>query len=90
MSALRSARITVYVQPRAAKTEIAGLHDGCIKFRIAAPPADGAANKALIEFIARRLGIAKSNVRLIGGESSRRKLIEIVGVSQEAVAAALQ
>ena len=87
---MHSTRITVYVQPRAAKTEIAGLHDGYVKVRIAAPPADGAANKALIEFIARRLGIAKSNVRLIGGESSRRKLIEIVGVSQEAVAAALQ
>ena len=87
---MQSARVTVYVQPRAAKTETAGLHDGCIKIRIAAPPADGAANRALMEFVAQRLGIAKSRVRLIAGESSRRKVIEIDGVSQEAVAAALQ
>jgi uncharacterized protein (TIGR00251 family) len=88
--AMRATRVPIYVQPRAAKTEIAGLYDGCVKVRLAAPPADGAANKALIEFIAQRLGVAKSRVRLISGESSRRKLIEIDGVSQEAVAAALQ
>lgn len=87
---MQSARVTVYVQPRAAKTETAGLHDGCIKIRIAAPPADGAANRALMEFVAQRLGIAKSRVRLIAGESSRRKVIEVDGVSQDAVAAALQ
>lgn len=87
---MQSSRVSIYVQPRAARTEFAGLHDGCIKVRLAAPPVDGAANKALVDFIAQRLGIAKSRVRLVSGESSRRKVIEIDGVSQEAVAAALQ
>ena len=87
---MKSVRVTIYVQPRAAKTEIAGFHDGVIKLRIAEPPVEGAANNALVEFVARRLGVAKSNVRVIGGESSRRKIIEIDGVAPEAVAADLQ
>ncbi len=83
-------RINVYVQPRASKTAIAGMHDGCIKVRLAAPPVDGAANAALIEFIAERLGIAKSRVRLVSGASSRRKVLEIEGTDQATVAASLR
>lgn len=83
-------RISVYVQPRASKTAIAGLHDGAIKIRLAAPPVDGAANAALIEFIAERLGVARSRVRLVSGASARRKIIEIEGVDEASVAAVLQ
>jgi uncharacterized protein (TIGR00251 family) len=85
-----TARISVYVQPRASKTCIAGFHDGAIKIRLAAPPVDGAANAALIEFVAERLGVAKSRVRLISGTSSRRKVLEIEGVDEATVARALQ
>lgn len=74
-------RIEVYVQPRAAKTEIAGLHDGRIKIRLAAPPVDGAANTELVEFIAKRVGVSKSKVRIVGGETSRRKLVEVEDVT---------
>ena len=83
-------RIGVYVQPRAARTEAAGMHDGCWKIRIAAPPVDGAANDALVEFLAERLGIAKSRVRVVSGASSRRKIVEIDGVGAETIAAALR
>jgi uncharacterized protein (TIGR00251 family) len=82
-------RITVYVQPRAAKSQLAGMHDGCIKIRLAAPPVDGAANSALIEFIAQRLGIAKRQVRITAGLTSRRKVVEIEGVAHEAIQSAL-
>lgn len=82
-------RISIYVQPRASKTEIAGMHDGCIKIRLAAPPVDGAANAALVEFIADRLKIAKSKVRVVTGESSRRKVVEVEGVSAAQLAQAL-
>lgn len=85
-----SVRINVYVQPRASKTAVVGMHDGCIKIRLAAPPVDGAANAALIEFIAERIGVARSRVRLISGASSRRKVVEIDGVEAAAVATALQ
>jgi uncharacterized protein len=84
-----SVRIDVYVQPRASRTAVAGERDGAIKIRLAAPPVDGAANAALVEFIAERLDIAKSRVRVAAGRTSRRKLIEIDGVTLEAVRAAL-
>jgi uncharacterized protein (TIGR00251 family) len=86
----KSVRIDIYVQPRASKTCVAGMHDGHVKVRLAAPPVDGAANAALVEFVAERLGIAKSRVRVVGGISSRRKVLEIDGVDVATVAAALQ
>jgi uncharacterized protein (TIGR00251 family) len=84
-----AARIAIYVQPRASKTMVAGMHDGCIKVRLAAPPVDGAANSALIEFVAERLRIAKSRVRIVTGQTSRRKVVEVDGVSVEQLAEAL-
>lgn len=82
-------RITVYVQPRASRTAVAGVHGGAIKIRLAAPPIDGAANAALVEFVAERLGVAKSRVRVAAGHTSRRKVLEIDGVDKEQVEAAL-
>ena len=81
--------IGVYVQPRASKTELAGLHDGLLRIRLAAPPVDGAANAALAVFIADKLGIAKSRVQIVSGLTGRRKVVRIDGVTAEAVAAAL-
>ena len=86
----KAIRVYIYVQPRASKTCIAGTHDGHIKVRLAAPPVDGAANAALIEFVAERLGIAKSRVSVVAGATSRRKVLEIDGVDAASVAAALQ
>jgi len=83
-------RINVYVQPRASKTTVAGMHDGCVKIRLAAPPVDGAANVALVEFIAAQLNIAKSRVRIVSGSSSRRKVVEVDAVTAEQLAAALR
>jgi uncharacterized protein (TIGR00251 family) len=84
-----SVRIPVHVQPRASKTVLAGMHDGCWKIRLAAPPVDGAANAALVEFVAARLGVAKSRVRIVAGLASRRKVVEIDGTTLAAVHAAL-
>ncbi len=82
-------RLDVYIQPRASKTELAGMHGGRIKIRIAAPAVEGAANEALIEFVARRLGIAKRRVRLISGKTSRTKSLEIDGVDPGQISSAL-
>jgi uncharacterized protein len=82
-------RLDVYIQPRAATTELAGMHDGVIKIRIAAPAIENAANQALVEFVAQQLGIAKRCVRVVAGGASRRKVLEIDGVTAEVVAAAL-
>jgi len=84
--ARKGAAITVKVMPRAHKTEVAGLMaDGTIKIRVAAPPVDGAANQALIEFLAQVLGLPRNQVDIIAGETTERKLISLVGISPEAV-----
>jgi uncharacterized protein (TIGR00251 family) len=80
-------RLEVYIQPRASKTELAGMHAGVIKIRIAAPPVDNAANRALVDFVAQQLGIAKRSVRVVSGGTSRRKLLEVDGVTAEVLAA---
>ena len=84
-----SSRINVYVQPRANKTAVVGMHDGCVKIRLAAPPVDGAANAALVEFVAKQVGIAKSRVRITAGLTSRRKTVEVEGITAEQLAGAL-
>jgi uncharacterized protein (TIGR00251 family) len=82
-------RINVYVQPRASKTEVAGLHGEAIKIRLAAPPVDNAANVELIDFLARHLGIAKRQIRIVAGLTGRRKILEFDGISADALARAL-
>jgi uncharacterized protein (TIGR00251 family) len=73
--------LTLHIQPGAKKTEIAGEYGDALKIRLAAPPVDGKANAALLAFIAERLGIAKSVVTLKSGQTSRRKVVEVVGYS---------
>jgi uncharacterized protein len=86
----RTARLEVFIQPRASKSEVAGMHDGVIKIRIAAPAVENAANLALVEFVADQLGIAKRSVRIVSGGTSRRKVLAIDGVTEEELAAKLR
>ena len=65
------------------------MHDGLIKIRIAAAAVENAANLALIDFLAQRLGIAKRFVRIVSGNASRKKVLEIDGLSAAVIAAAL-
>ena len=76
-----SVTIDVLVQPRASRAKIGPRHDGRIKIAVTAPPVDGEANAAVIELLAKQLGIAKSAVEVIAGASSRRKTIRIAGVT---------
>ena len=69
--------LTLHIQPGAKKTEVTGLYGDALKIRLAAPPVDGKANAALIDFVAERLGLAKSDVKLKSGQTSRRKVIEV-------------
>lgn len=80
-----SVRVSVHIQPRAKRTEIAGRYGTDIKIRVAAPPVDQAANEALLAFIAQRLGVRRRDVRLIAGATSRRKVLEIDGVTDERI-----
>lgn len=69
--------IEVHLQPNARSTEVAGLHGSALKIRVAAPPLDQRANEALIEFLAERLGVAQSRVRIARGAKSRSKIVEV-------------
>lgn len=78
--------LTLHIQPGAKTTEVAGRHGDALKIRLAAPPVDGKANEALLRFVAETLGLAKSAVQLKSGQTSRRKVLEIVGSSAEKIA----
>jgi uncharacterized protein len=84
-----SARLVVHVQPRAAKSEIAGRHGDAIKVRLHAPPVDGAANDELIQLLAKTLGVPKRAVRIAAGLTSRRKTVEIDGLDAAEAASRL-
>jgi len=73
----------LYVQPRARRNGFAGAVHGEWKLRLTAPPVEGKANDACVAFLARGLGIARSRVRLLSGQKSRHKVVELVGVSEE-------
>jgi len=73
-------RFRVRVVPRARKSEIAGLLGKALKVRLAAPPVEGAANKALVAFLAQRLGVRRAQVQIVSGQTSREKLVAVEGV----------
>jgi uncharacterized protein (TIGR00251 family) len=83
------AAIVVTVTPRAGKDEIVGMQGDVIKIRLAAPPAESAANAALVEFLARCLGVRPNAVEIVAGHSMRQKLVSIIGLSPAEVTAKL-
>ena len=78
-------RFTVRLQPRASKNEIAGLHGDALRVRVTAPPVDGLANEALIDFLSRALQVPRRNVCIVSGFTSRTKVVEISEVRLETI-----
>jgi hypothetical protein len=78
-------RFAVRVQPRASSTALAGTYGDALKIRVAAPPVDGAANEALMIFLAKIFRVSRTDVRILAGESARSKLIEIRGITEHDV-----
>lgn len=76
-------QISVHVVPRARITQVVGRHGDAIKIRVAAPPADGAANAELCRFLAKCFGVSQSAVTITRGAASRRKTVEVAGVTQD-------
>ena len=79
------ASFQVRVIPRAKRSEIAGILDGALKVRLAAPPVEGAANEALVKFLAERLGVRERDVEILSGHTGRAKAICVGGLSAEEV-----
>jgi uncharacterized protein len=76
-----TAVFAVRVQPRASKNEVAGVMEGTLRIRLQAPAVEDRANEALREFLAELLKRPKSAVRILAGERSRVKRVEVVGVT---------
>jgi uncharacterized protein (TIGR00251 family) len=85
MAAMTDAQITIRVQARARRDELVGIRDGVLLARVSAPPVDGRANRAVCRLIARRAGVAPSNVTIVRGERSRDKLIHVKDIDPAAL-----
>lgn len=84
------ALLELLVQPRASRTRCAGEHDGRLKVQLAAPPVDGEANRALVEFLSAALGVRKADLAIVRGETGRRKTVRVEGPGAAAVERALK
>jgi uncharacterized protein (TIGR00251 family) len=73
--------VEVKVEPRSSKRGIAGVMENALKVKLTAPPVEGAANEQLIEVLSEAFGIKKSDITIIRGQSSKRKVVEIKGVN---------
>jgi uncharacterized protein (TIGR00251 family) len=82
--------IDVFVQPRAAKDALVGVHGRALKLKVKAPPVDDRANAAVVKFFATALGVPKGRVALVSGHSSRHKRLAVEGVSPELVVDAIE
>jgi len=81
--------LTVRVVPRSSRNQIVGAESGALKIKLTAPPVEGAANAALIEFVAEWLSVRKSAVTIMSGDKARRKVVRVSGVTAEQVKARL-
>ena len=82
--------VEILVQPRASRAKLGPMHDGRLKVAVTSPPVDGEANEAVIALFAKALGIPKSAVTIVAGQTSRRKTVKIERASPEAIAALLE
>jgi uncharacterized protein (TIGR00251 family) len=77
------ARIKLRVIPRAPRTEFGGFRGDDLVVRLQAPPVEGAANKALVRFLAQALGLRPADVTIVAGQKSREKTVELTGITQD-------
>lgn len=78
-------RFRIRVSPRASRDQVGGVHDGALKVKTTAPPVDGAANAKIVALLAKALGVARSRVRIVGGQSSKSKRVEVEGIDEDTV-----
>lgn len=81
--------ITVRVQPRASANRIVGLFDGALKVQLTSPPVEDRANRQLVKFLSKTLGIPSAHVEIVSGEKSRTKTVAFKGISIEQLRSAL-
>lgn len=82
-------RIALLVQPRASRVRFGPVHGHRLKIAITSAPVDGAANQAVIELVAKSLGVPKRNVSITTGQASRRKTVQVLGVEAATVVSSI-
>jgi uncharacterized protein (TIGR00251 family) len=80
-------RFAVRLTPRSSSNAVDGVHEGTLRIRVTAPAVEGAANAALVNLLAQELGVARRDVRIVAGGSSRQKLVVVDGADREAIVA---
>ncbi len=76
-------QIRCFVQPRASRNQVVGLHGEELKIALTTPPVDGKANRDLCTFLAKTLRVSKGSIELVSGLTSRHKVLEVNGVDVE-------
>lgn len=78
-------RIKFRIIPNARKTELAGEYANAVKIKLSAPPIEGKANAELIKYLSKSLGVSKSSITFVSGETSKDKLLEIPDFDMKAI-----
>jgi len=73
-------RLNIRVQPRSSQNKICGETNGALKIKITAPPVEGEANQAVIRLLAQWLGVPRANVCIAKGDTSKNKIVDIIGI----------
>ncbi len=74
---MKTVYLSIKLQPNASKNEIVGQENEYIRIRVQSPPVDGKANKALIDFLSKELGVKKSQINIVTGQTSRLKRVQV-------------
>lgn len=82
---MEKALLKIRVNPRSSRNQVTGWRDDVLQIKLTAPPVEGAANKAVLEFLAEQLSIKKSQIALVSGATSREKTVEITGLSNSEI-----
>lgn len=83
------ATVQVRVQPKASQNAVDGIRDGVVRVRVTAPPAGGEANDAVIRLLAKVLGIGRTRISIVRGQSARVKTLEVEAMSDDEIRARL-
>jgi uncharacterized protein (TIGR00251 family) len=84
-----AARFAIRVQPRSSRSGVDDVHGDAVRVRVNAAPVDGAANEAVVEVIAKALGVPKRSVTIVSGATSRSKVVEVAGLTAASLRARL-
>lgn len=77
--------LAVQARPRGSQNGVTGEHEGALKVSVTQAPENGKANAALIQVLAKQLGLRKSQIRLVSGQTSTRKRFQLSGTDCETV-----